>query len=109
MRSILTSTITALIIAMGILPWHGAVAAGNIEPGKFVYNKYCAECHDTGKKDAPKLGDKDAWAERVKKGEQLLTSHAIFGHRRMPNLANCSSCTHQDYANAVAYMVSKVQ
>ena len=109
MRSILTSTITALVIAVGILPWHGADAAGLVKAGEFVYNKHCIECHGTGKKGAPTLEDKDAWVERIKKGEILLADHAFLGHRKMPNLANCSSCTQQDYANAVAYMVSKVQ
>ena len=58
--------LTLFVIALGILSLHGAVAAGNVEPGKFVYNKYCSECHDTGKKGAPKLGDKAAWADRIK-------------------------------------------
>jgi cytochrome c5 len=109
MRSILTSTVTALVIAVGILSWHGADAAGLVKAGKFIYNKHCIECHGEGKKGAPILGDKEAWAERIKNGEQWLTNHAYFGHRKMPNLANCGSCTHQDYANAVAYMVSQVQ
>ena len=109
MRLIRTSTITALVIALGMLSSQGAVAAGIVKAGEFVYNKHCIECHGTGKKGAPILGDKDAWAERIKKKETLLADHAFFGHRKMPNLANCSSCTHQDYANAVAYMVSKAK
>ena len=107
--NLVTALVTALVIAVGILPWHGADAAGLVKAGEFIYNKHCIEYHGTGKKGAPKLEDKEAWAERIKKGEQLLTSHAIFGHRKMPNIANCSTCSHQDYANAVAYMVSKAK
>ena len=109
MRSILTSTITVLVIAVGLLPWQGAVAAGSVKHGEFVYDKHCVECHGTGKKGAPELGDKDAWADRINKSELLLADHAYFGHRKMPDLANCSSCTQQDYADAVAYMLSKVK
>jgi len=105
----LTSTITALVIAAGLFPWHGSVAAGSVKHGEFVYDKHCVECHGTGKKGAPKLADKDAWADRIQKSELLLADHAFFGHRKMPDLANCSTCTQQDYADAVAYMLSKVK
>jgi cytochrome c5 len=105
MRLILAS----FVIALGLLSWHGAVAVGNANAGEFVYNKHCIECHGTGHKGAPILGDKAAWADRIKKGELLLEDHAYYGHRKMPMLGNCGSCTRQDYANAVAYMVSKVK
>jgi len=109
MRLILTSTITALVIAVGLVPWHGAVADDNIKAGEVVYDNHCFECHDTGRKGAPKLGDKDAWADRIKQSELLLTDHVYYGHRKMPNLGNCNTCTKRDIANAVAYIVSKVK
>jgi cytochrome c5 len=113
MRSILTLSITVFVIAfvigLGLSPWQGVVAAGSVKHGEFVYDKHCVECHGSGKKGAPVLGDKDAWADRINKSELLLADHAFYGHRKMPDLANCSTCTQQDYADAVAYMLSKVK
>ena len=103
MRTILT----AAIICLGILAWHWANAAGNPKYGKPIYNRYCKDCHETGEKGAPKLGDKAAWVERIQKGELLLTQHAYLGHRRMPIFGNCSECDRVDFADAVAYIVSK--
>jgi cytochrome c5 len=92
---------------LGVLSWHWANAAGNAKAGEMTYMHYCKDCHETGVKGAPKLGDKAAWADRIKKGELLLTQHAYFGHRKMPNFGNCAECNRADFADAVSYMVSK--
>ena len=99
--------LTVSIISLGILSWHWANAAGNPKAGEQIFNRHCKDCHETGVKGAPKVGDKAAWAERIKQGELLLTQHAFFGHRKMPNFGNCSECDRVDFADAVAYMVSK--
>jgi cytochrome c5 len=100
---------TSFVIALELLSWHEAVAAGDVKAGEVVYNQHCIDCHGTGLKGAPKLGDKDAWANRIGKGDLYLTDQAFYGHRKMPMLGNCGSCTYEDYANAVAYMVSKAK
>jgi len=99
--------LTASIICLGILSWQWANAAGNPKYGKPIYDRYCKDCHDTGEKGAPKLGDQAAWAERIKKGQLLLTQHAYLGHRRMPVFGNCTDCDRGDFADAVAYIVGK--
>ena len=99
--------LTAFIICLSILSWQWANAAGNPKSGKLIFNRYCKECHVTGVKGAPKIGDKAAWADRIKQGELLLTQHAFFGHRKMPSFGNCAECKREDFADAVAYMVSK--
>ena len=99
--------LTAYIICLGILSWHWANAAGNPKAGELIYSRYCKNCHETGVKGAPKVGDKAAWAERIKKGELLLVQHAFFGHRKMPTFGNCTECSREDFADAVTYMVNK--
>ena len=97
----------AVIICLGVLSLHWANAAGNPKSGERIFNHYCKNCHATGVKGAPKVGDKAAWAERIKQGELLLTQHAFFGHRKMPAFGNCTECSREDFSDAVAYMVSK--
>jgi len=103
MRAILSAAITCI----GLLLWHMAGAAGNPKAGEIIYDHYCNNCHTTGERGAPVVGDKAAWAERVKKGEFILTEHAFYGHRRMPEFGGCGECNLSDFANAVAYMVSQ--
>jgi cytochrome c5 len=103
MRAILAATLTCV----GYLSWHLADAAGNAKAGKMIFDNYCKDCHVTGERGAPKVGDKAAWAARIKKGELILTEHAFYGHRKMPMFGDCSACNLVDFADAVAYMVSK--
>jgi len=98
---------TAALICLGIVSWHWANAAGNPKHGERIYKHYCKDCHATGVKGAPKVGDKAAWADRITKGELLLTQHAFFGHRKMPTFGDCAECNRGDFADAVAYMISK--
>jgi cytochrome c5 len=102
-----SAILTATVICLGILAWQQANAAGNAQAGEQIFNRHCKDCHETGVKGAPRVGDKAAWAERIQQGELLLTQHAFFGHRKMPTFGNCSECNKADFADAVAYMVSK--
>lgn len=97
--------VIVLITSLGILSWHRVDAAGDSRAGEVIYDHYCKSCHETGLKGAPKVGDRAAWAQRIKKGELRLTNHVYFGHRKMPMFGDCSACNIQDIANAVAYMV----
>ena len=58
---------------------------------------------------APKAGDSKSWGDRVKQGEATLTQHAINGFNKMPPKGNCKSCSDEDIADAVAYMLSQLK
>ena len=75
--------------------------------GAAIYKQYCAACHNSGAAGAPKLGDTMAWKERLKKGELKLIENALKGYKIMPPKGTCTSCSNQDIANAVKYMLSK--
>jgi cytochrome c5 len=101
--------VTAAVLIAGMLSWNLAAAAGDAAAGEAVYNRVCKMCHNSGMMGAPKLGDKEAWSPRVEQGASKLTEHAITGIRKMPARGTCKTCSDEDIANAVAYMMSKVK
>src|SRR5262245_11339853 len=53
-------------------PATSAAAPAAKADGKKVYETVCMVCHGTGVAGAPKLGDKAAWAPRIKSGMDAL-------------------------------------
>lgn len=85
-------------------------AAPPVDGGK-VYAKVCVACHAVGVSNAPKLGDKAAWAPRIAKGpDALLQSalHGVKGTAMMPR-GTCASCSDAELKAAMEYMVSQAQ
>ena len=56
-----------------------AETAATIIDGGKIYNGSCVACHGAGVAGAPRVGDKDAWAERIDKGVTTLYANAING------------------------------
>lgn len=73
--------------------------------GKKVYAAACAACHDTGAAGAPKLGDKAAWAPRIKQGTDALYNSALKGKGAMPPKGG-SGASDAEVKAAVDYMAS---
>ncbi len=101
--------VTAGVLVAGMLSANFAAAAGDAAAGEAVFNRACKMCHGSGMMGAPKLGDAKAWSARVEQGASKLTQHAIEGFNKMPPKGNCKSCSDEDIANAVAYMLSKLK
>ena len=80
------------------------VAAGQVAAadGKAIYDKSCRGCHANM---PPKLGDKTAWAPRLKNGADALTASAIKGKGVMPPKGGAASDA--DVKAAVEYMISQ--
>jgi cytochrome c5 len=74
--------------------------------GKAVYEKNCAACHMTGAANAPKAGDKAAWAPRLKEGKDHLYEHAIQGKGAMPPKGGNASLSDAEVKAAVDFLVS---
>jgi cytochrome c5 len=91
-------------IAAGVLlvAASGAYAAD----GQAVYNQSCSTCHNN---IAPKLGDKAAWAPRIKLGADALVSAVIKGKGMMPPRGGHANLSDADIQAAVEYIVSKSQ
>ncbi len=89
--------ITTLAMLGGI----GQVAAAD---GKAVFEHTCAACHNGALPNAPKLGDKTAWAPLAARGANDLTASVIKGKAPMPPRGGAAN--EQDVAAAVEYMIN---
>ena len=83
-------------------PKKGAAAA----PGKKTYEASCAVCHGTDAMGAPMLGDKKAWAARLKKGIDKVYHNAIHGINGMPPKGG-TSLSDKKIKEVVDYMIGK--
>jgi len=72
-----------------------------------TYRTACAACHMTGAANAPKLGDKAAWAPRIKTGMDALVKNAIKGKGAMPPKGGRMDLSDAQIKSTVAYMVGE--
>ena len=84
------------------------VALVKAEAAPALYTQICAACHLSGVANAPKLGDKAAWAPRLAAGVDGLTASAIKGKGAMPPKGG-SAASDAEIKAVVAYMVSTVK
>jgi cytochrome c5 len=84
-----------------------AALAGNAQAadGKAVYDKICTVCHASGVANAPKLGDKAAWAPRIATGKDALVASVIKGKGAMPPKAGAADLKDDDIKAAVDYLI----
>lgn len=68
------------------------------------YAQSCAACHAAGVMNAPKTGDKAAWATRKKQGDATLLTHVKNGFKMMPAKGLCNDCTDAEYKALIKYM-----
>ena len=73
-----------------------------------LYTQACVVCHAAGVANAPKLGDKAAWAPRLAPGIDGLTASVIKGKGAMPPKGG-SAASDADIKAVVAYMVGTVK
>jgi cytochrome c5 len=80
-----------------------AATAAQADEGQTIYTQHCAACHN---KIPPKLGDKAAWAPRIKKGTDALLASTINGKGMMKPQTKAGLTPAQIKA-AVEYMVAR--
>ena len=81
-------------------------ASGAEKGGKEVYETVCAACHASGVLNAPKFGDKAAWAKLIAEGQEKLTAAAMKGVRQMPPRGGNPDLSDTEFARAVAFMAN---
>ena len=81
-----------------------AEAAGAVPA---LYTQMCQTCHATGVANAPKVGDKAAWAARLAEAKNIdgLTAIAIKGKGAMPPKGG-STASDAEIKAVVTYMVN---
>ena len=67
----------------------------------------CLACHQAGVANAPKLGDKAAWAPRLKTGLNGMLGVAIKGKGAMPPRGGLAELSDYELARAIVYMANQ--
>jgi len=75
--------------------------------GQKIYQASCQACHVAGIAGAPKLGDKEAWAPRIAKGNDAMLLSVKNGLNAMPPKGTCMSCSEGELRAAMEYMVEQ--
>ena len=75
--------------------------------GQKIYKQSCQACHANGVANAPKPGDKAAWAPRIATGMDAMLAVAKKGKGAMPPKGTCMGCSDDDLKAAIEYMVSQ--
>jgi cytochrome c5 len=80
---------------------------GNLS-GEQVYQTVCKTCHEAGLVGAPKMGDRAAWAPRIKEGENELFAHALKGtNKGMPPKGGDQNLADIEVQRGVVYMANR--
>lgn len=100
-----TPRLAVLIIGIAA----AGVASAQAGDGKAIYDKNCVACHATGVANAPKLGDKAAWAPRAAAGKDALVAAVIKGKGAMPPNAGIAGIKEPEIKAAVDYMLAAIK
>jgi cytochrome c5 len=84
----------------------GAAAAGP-RAGEDIVKAACAACHQAGAAGAPKIGDKAAWAPRLKAGLAGMLAIATKGKGAMPPRGGDASLSDLELSRAIVFMANQ--
>lgn len=109
-KSLSLAILTALVsFSMAHASDSPADAVASTADGEKTYKAVCFACHDTGVANAPKLGDKAAWAPRIATGKEALYTTALKGKGAMPPKGGRTDLSDDAVKATVDYMISKVE
>ncbi|NYT64615.1 cytochrome c5 family protein [Alcaligenaceae bacterium] len=98
--------VLALLMGAGI----SSTAVASSDPiGEKLYRSSCMVCHTTGAANAPRLGNKAAWAPLIEQGMDSMLDVAIKGKGGMPPRGGAMKADDNEIRAAIEYMVSKSQ
>jgi cytochrome c5 len=101
--------VAAYVAILAVTSWCNAgiaVAQAAERSGKQIVASLCISCHGSGANGAPRIGDKEAWAERADRGLTGLTKTALAGIRQMPPHGGNPGLTDTEIERAITYMVN---
>lgn len=99
-------SMSPIVLSFGIALAAGPALAAD---GKSVYDNTCSVCHASGVANAPKLGDKAAWAPRTGAGVAALVGTVVKGKGAMPPKAGNAGLKDDDIKAAVEYMLAALK
>ena len=99
--------VAARIQPVGKVEFGAAGGAGGApKSGEDIVKEVCGACHVPGVANAPKIGDKAAWAPRLKAGLDGLLQSVIKGKGAMPARAG-SGLSDEELARAIVFMANQ--
>jgi cytochrome c5 len=99
--------VAARIAPVGKVEFGAAGAGGGAaRSGEDIVKEVCGTCHVPGVANAPKLGDKAAWAPRLKAGLNGLLQSVVKGKGAMPARAG-TSLTDEELSRAIVFMANQ--
>ena len=78
----------------------------SLASGQQVFTAQCAACHVSGALGAPKIGDAEAWAPRLRTGFEALLGSSLNGKGQMPPQKG-GDFTDFEIARAVVYLTNQ--
>jgi cytochrome c5 len=91
---------------VGSLEIRDASAPRVLRTGEQVFQAVCSACHSSGAAGAPKVGDNDAWAPRIKTGYDALLTSVVKGKGAMAALGG-GEYSEVELGRAVVYLTGK--
>jgi cytochrome c5 len=82
----------------------GGATPAVLRTSETIVRGQCVKCHEAGKDGAPRIGDREAWIPRLKKGLDALVASAIHGHGAMPTRGGMPDLSDQELRGAIVYM-----
>ena len=98
--------VAARIQPVGRVEIKSASDSATLKTGEQVFAAQCSACHTAGVAGAPKLGDADAWAPRIKTGYEALLTSALKGKGAM-GAQGGGELSDVEIGRAVVYMSNK--
>jgi len=93
--SSVSRTLLAAGLALGGMASAVADSPAQLDPaGEKLYRSACVVCHASGVANAPKLGDKQAWAPFLAQGADALLATVLKGKGAMPPRARAARWGH---------------
>lgn len=83
------------------------VATADFVNGETAFTEYCAACHETGDKGAPRIGEPGDWSSRSNLWQAVLMEHAKSGYLDMPARGGKSDLPGRVVEVATEYMLEQ--
>jgi cytochrome c5 len=106
-RALEAGTVAARLAPVGSLEVIDANAPKVYKSGEEVVKTVCAACHMTGAANAPKIGDKAAWAPLLRTGLDGMLKAAIAGKGAMPPRGGVPDLSDLELARAIVNMANQ--
>jgi cytochrome c5 len=99
--------VAARIQPVGAVEVGAPPAAPGARSGEDIVKSVCGACHTAGVANAPKIGDKAAWAKLAGQGLPKMLGVAIKGQGAMPPRGGAADLTDAELARAIVHMANQ--